>query len=332
MMGDGHVRRVLAVLLTVLFVSGACVAGSETKRTATGFYFDTVVTLTAYTDDPELLNEALEECARYEGLLSKTLPESDVWRINHAGGQPVTVSDETAEVLELAQMVSRLAGGAFDATVAPAMALWDFTGDDPKVPDPAELAEAAQKVDYTKLILAGNAVTLPEGMQIDLGGVAKGWIADKIAELLRQRGVTSGLLNFGGNVVTIGEKPDGAGAWRVGIQNPEEPRGDHLVALYAKDLAVVTSGTYERGFDLDGVRYHHILDPDTGMPVQNGLTGVTVVGPDSGLDDGLSTALFVLGLEEGIRLVDSMEGVEALFITDEGKIMATPGAAALVVS
>ena len=326
-------KKLLSALLVVLFTFTGC-AAQETavKRSAVGFFFDTVVTLTAYTPDEGLLDRALKECARYEQLLSKTVEGSDVWAINHAQGRPVTVSQETLEVLETAQYVADISQGAFDVTVAPAVALWDFTGGGNLLPDSEALAQAAALADYRKLTIEEGRVTLPEGMQIDLGGVAKGFIADQIDAFLRDNGVTSALLNFGGNVISIGDKPDGQGAWRVGIQNPAEPRGAYLMAVYATDLAVVTSGIYERGFDLNGVRYHHLLDPDSGWPVQNELSSVTILTRQSALADALSTATFVLGMEKGLALIESLAGVEAVFVTREGQIQATSGAGALVVS
>ena len=326
-------KKLLSALLVVLMTFTGCAAQEATvKRSAVGFYFDTVVTLTAYTPDEGLLDRALEECARYERLLSKTVEGSDVWKINHAQGSPVDVSPETLRVLETAQYVGGITQGAFDVTVAPAVALWDFTGENPALPDGEALARAAALADYTKLTIEEGRVTLPQGMQIDLGGVAKGFIADQIDAFLRDNGVTSALLNFGGNVITIGDKPDGQGPWRVGIQNPAEPRGAFLMAVCATDLAVVTSGVYERGFDLDGVRYHHLLDPKTGWPVQNELSSVTILTRQSALADALSTAAFVLGLDKGMALIEGLAGVEAIFITREGQIQATSGAGALVVS
>lgn len=325
-------RFVVALLAVLMTVSGCAAQETAVKRSAVGFYFDTVVTLTVYTPDEQLLDRALAQCAKYEALLSKTVEGSDVWNINHAQGQPVTVSRETIQVLQTAQYVAEISQGAFDVTVAPAVSLWDFTGEGATLPDGAALAQAAELVDYAKLTIEGDQVTLPQGMQIDLGGVAKGFIADEIAAFLRDNGVTSALLNFGGNVITIGEKPNGEGPWRVGIQNPDQSRGAYLLAVEATDLAVVTSGIYERGFTLDGVRYHHLLNPETGWPVQNELSSVTILTAQSALADALSTATFVLGQEAGAALIESLPGVEALFVTRDEQILATSGAGALVVS
>ncbi len=295
-------------------------------KSQVGFYFDTVVTMTAYTDDDALLSDALAECGRYERLLSKTVEGSDVWNINHAGGRRTPVSPETREILEKAVEYSRLSDGAFDVTIEPCVALWDFSEDAaPALPDPAALAAAAARVDWTRIDLSDDGVLLPDGMTIDLGAIAKGYITDKIAQLFRDRGVSSGYLNFGGNVFTIGRKPDGR-AWNIGIQDPLGLRDQSIVGSVAvADQAVVTSGIYERGFDLDGVRYHHILDPATGSPVQNELAGVSIISDNAFDADALSTTVFTLGAEKGAQLIESLPGTDAVFVTRDDRVSITSG-------
>ncbi len=299
-------------------------ARAAARRSAVGYALNTVITLTAYTDDPSLLDQALLDCARYESLLSRTAEGSDIWRINHAGGKPVQVSPETAEVISAALEVSRLSGGAFDITVAPASLLWDFTSGAAVLPDAAALAEAAAKIDYRRVVLENNTVTLPDGMMLDLGGIAKGWIADRIRQSLKDQGVTSAILSFGGNIVTIGTKPDGS-LWRIGIQDIDTPYGQPMLTTEQGECSVVTSGIYERGFDLDGVRYHHLLDPATGWPVQNQLASVSIVCGPSVLGDALSTAAFILGPDRGMQLVESLPGVEAAFILRDRTVLASSG-------
>ena len=195
---------------------------------------------------------------------------SDVWRINHAEGRPVQVSGETLEIIEAARQVSELSGGAFDISIAPASTLWDFTSGATVLPDAEALARAAGRVDYSRVAVEGDTVTLPAGMMIDLGGIAKGYIADRVKAYLADRGVESAILSFGGNIVAIGEKPDGS-AWKVGIQDIDRPTGEYMLVAQNFGGSTVTSGIYERGFELDGVYYHHILDPKTGWSVQNEL-------------------------------------------------------------
>lgn len=307
--------RILCILLIwgMLVLLCGCSAVPE-KNSVVGFHMDTVITLTGYCSE-ELLSQAMELCAEYEKLLSRTVEDSDVWNINHSNGTPVTVSDSTAELIALSLEICEKSGGALDITIAPAVELWDFTSGDKVLPDAQVLAMAADRVDYTRVSIDGNAVTLPEDMEIDLGAVAKGYIADKVADFLREKGVESAVLNFGGNVIAIGGKPDGS-MWNIGIQDPELPTGDSIAVLGVKDSSVVTSGVYQRGFELDGVWYHHILDAATGWPVDNGVASVTIISDRSALGDALSTACFVLG-NEGLAFAESL-GVEAVLIYSDG--------------
>ncbi len=319
-------KKIYALLLVLAIASltvSAC-AGAE-KESAVGFYLDTVVTLTAYVDDPQVLQDALEVCGGYENMLSRTIEGSDVWNINHAGGQPVTVSDDTLEILACARQVSALSGGLFDVTIAPVSTLWDFTSGAAVLPDADAIAEAAGLVDISKLTIVGNEVTLPEGMMIDLGGIAKGYIADAVKGYLEGRGVKSAILSFGGNIVAIGKKPDGK-PWKVGIQDIDKPTGEYMLVARNFGGSTVTSGIYERGFDLDGVRYHHILDPGTGWPVQNELASVTIFSESSMWGDALATSAFALGTEKGVALIEGLEGIEAVFIARDRSVTYTSGA------
>lgn len=304
---------------------GGC---TQEKSSAVGYYFDTVVTITGYCP-ASVLQAALDECARYEALLSKTREESDVWRINHAQGAAVTVSEDTLAILALSQDIAAESGGAFDITIAPESALWDFQAETPVLPATEALAQAASLVDYRLLIIKGNQVQLPAGHSVDLGGVAKGYIADALAAYLSARGVKSALLNFGGNVKVLGEK-QGEVPWQIGIQDPAAEPGVSLATMALQSgWSLVSSGTYQRGFTKDGVRYHHILDPDTGWPVQNGVAGTTILAQSSMLADALSTACFVLGPEKGMALAQSY-GAQALFLTDAGERICTEEMEALL--
>lgn len=328
-------KRLASSLLTGLLLLGLSSCTGRVQPTPTpapqaksqvGFYFDTVVTMQVYTDDEQLLSDAQAECQRYDNLLSKTHEGSDVWNINHAQGQRVAVAPETREILEKALEYSRLSSGVFDITVEPCVALWDFTGEGMGVlPDEAALEEAAAKVDWTQVDVNDEGVLLPKGMTIDLGAIAKGYITDRIADFLRDRGVESGFLNFGGNVLVIGNKPDGS-EWNIGIQDPLGKRDQNIVgAARVSDQAVVTSGIYERGFDLDGVRYHHILDTSSGWPVQNELAGVSIISPRAFDADALSTTVFAMGVEKGTEFIEGLEGIEAIFVTRDDVVTWTSG-------
>ena len=304
--------------------TGTGEAESFSKETKVGYYLDTVVTLTAYTDQPELLEKGLELCGEYEKLLSRTIEGSDVWRINHADGRTTTVSDETADILRTAIEIAGKSDGAFDITIAPVSTLWDFTSGKEIIPDAGLIEEAVKMVDYRKIRIEGNNVTLPSGMMIDLGGIAKGYIADAVQKKLAADGITNAILSFGGNIVAIGLKPDGS-PWKVGIQDIDEPTGKSMMVSLNYGGSTVTSGIYERGFTVDGVTYHHILSSQTGWPVQNGLASVTIFSDSSMIGDALSTAVFALGTEEGARLIESMEGIEALFIDKNRNAFGTSG-------
>ena len=326
-----RIQKCCAVLLAALLMCGGCAAQKELpKLSEVGFYLDTVITMTAYVEDGQILKDAMSECGRYEKMLSRTLEGSDVWRINHADGAPVEVSDDTIAILQCAKRISDLSGGAFDVTIAPVSVLWDFTSGNAVLPDAEEIKKAAEMVDYTKIRVDGNIVSLPAGMMIDLGGIAKGYIADRVKEYLEKRGVKHAVLSFGGNVVAIGLKPDGS-EWKVGIQDIDKPTGGSMLISRNTGGSTVTSGIYERGFDLDGVRYHHLLSAETGWPVQNELASVTIFSDSSMEGDALSTAAFVLGTEEGLKLINSLEGIEAVFIARDRSAVYSSGAEAYMI-
>ena len=295
-----------------------------------GLYFDTVNTITAPCDRA-LLQAAMDRCRYYNDLLSKTVPGSDVWNCNHAQGRTTRVSGHTARILKTALEMHRDSGGAFNIALGGATALWHFTDGAAELPDPDALAEAAAHADCSRIRLEGNDVTMPPDMRIDLGGIAKGYIADRIADELRGCGVTSALLNFGGNVVTVGNRPDGT-PWRIGLQTPGAERGRSFWAYVpCSDGTLVTSGVYERSFEKDGVLYHHILDPRTGWPVRNDVLTVTAAAKDSLLADAITTALFVLGPEQGFQLAQYY-GVQAVYLLRGGELRYSPGLALTLVS
>ena len=315
--------RALTALLALALALCVCAGASAEKVSNVGFYFDTVVTLTLYDPEPGLMEELFAACDRYEKLLSKTVEGSDVDRVNHAGGQPVKVDPETWEILRRAGEISEASGRAFSVTIAPVTALWDFTGDPPRKPTPEEIAEKLPLVDDSRLVLGEDGtVTLPEGMEIDLGGIAKGYIADQVAALCEGR-VTGAVLNFGGNVYCVGRKPDGSG-FNVGIRDPQGSEFSTKAVVTVTDTSVVTSGIYERYFIRDGVWYHHILDPETGVSADSDLASATVVHPSSMTADAVATACIVLGRDGALELLDRL-GLDGMVITREGDIAWTEG-------
>lgn len=294
--------------------------------TNTGFYLDTVIKLTVYgTQDPQILKDAFSLIGDYEKMLSRTIEGSDVWNINHSNGQPTEVSEKTADLIRLALHYCELSEGAFDITIAPVVSLWDFHESSAHtLPDPKDLEQALSHVDYHLIQIDGNTVTLQDPQAgIDLGAIAKGYIADRVKDFLTEQGITSGVLSLGGNILTIGAK-NGNSNWNIGVQKPFGAQQSDLIAVASvKDASVVTSGTYERYFELDGVRYHHILSPKDGYPVNSGISGISIYSKDSADGDALSTTCFLLGPEKGMELVESLDGVEALFISDDLEMTAS---------
>ncbi|MDD7077478.1 MAG: FAD:protein FMN transferase, partial [Lachnospiraceae bacterium] len=242
-----------------------------------GFYFDTVVEIKLNgTEDESILKECFDLMAEYESLLSRTREGSDVWKINHSAGTPVSVSEDTVSLIRLARKYYDLSDGAFDITIAPYVTLWDFQNNPGTIPTKDELTAASKHVGFENVQVSGNTVTLadPE-TQIDLGGIAKGFIADRLKEYLTKEGIESAWINLGGNVLTIGMKPDKS-PWKIGIRKPFGAATETAAVISVSGKSVVTSGTYERYFEKDGTIYHHILQPMTGQPVQNHLYSVTI--------------------------------------------------------
>ncbi|MDO4484705.1 MAG: FAD:protein FMN transferase [Clostridia bacterium] len=293
------------------------------KTSQVGFFFDTVVTLTLYGAPEGLMQELMDACSRYERLLSKTVEDSDVYRINHAGGEPVQVDPETWQIISRAKNISAETEGAFSITIAPLTEQWHFTTGEAIVPPDEVLQPLLPLVDDSAIELGeNNTVRLPKGMQIDLGGIAKGYIADSIAALCRGR-IVGGTLNFGGNIYAVGEKPDGS-PFRIGVTDPQDKSGSPIAIIEMKDKTTVTSGTYERFFLLNGVTYHHILNPKTGSSAVTDLTSCTIVG-DSSMDaDAYATACIVFGREKAMAFLEQHH-LDGLLIDGDNKIYPTPG-------
>ena len=326
------VALALCLCLTLLTACGAEKAlpgataapeGSVQRTSGVGFYFDTVVTVTLYGAPEGLMAQIWTACERYENMLSKTVEGSDVQRINASHGKPVTVDSETWTILQRAKEISQLTGGAFSVTIAPLSAQWDFTGGTNRMPTDEERLAALPLVNDELLELGeNNTVTLPEGMEIDLGGIAKGYIADQVAALIQGK-VHGATLSFGGNVYAIGLKPDGT-AFNLGIQDPSGATGSSIAVVQATDVSLVTSGIYERYFMVDDTRYHHILDPETGLPADSDLASASILDASSMDADALATACIVLGLEKGKALLEEL-GRDGVFITRDGDINTTEG-------
>ncbi|MEW6244450.1 MAG: FAD:protein FMN transferase [Bacillota bacterium] len=287
------------------------------------FIMDTVVTIRAYGKRaPQAVQAAFAEMRKIEALASAYISGSDVWKVNNSPGQMIEVSADTLAIIQLAQQVSEQTDGAFDISVFPLVQLWGIGKKDEYVPTESEVAAVVASVDFRKIRIDADKllVGIPEGgMGIDLGGVAKGYAADRAAAVLAEHGIKHALINAGGNVVVMGGKPDGS-LWRVGIQDPRDPNG-YIAVVRMNTGTVVTSGDYERYFIKDGKRYHHIFDPRTGQPAAAGVIAVSVTAPTSAQADAYSTALFVMGVDKGMKLVESLPDIEAIFVTEDGEIV-----------
>ncbi len=279
-------------------------------------------------DEEEIFDGAWKLCNKLEKTLSRTIDTSDVGKINSANGEWVEVSDTTIEVLERSIYYAELSGGAFDVSIGGVSSLWDFYAEDPKLPDQTELSEAVSHVDYRNIEIDGNNVRLLDpSAQIDLGGIAKGYIADRLTTYLESEGVTSGIINLGGNAVVIGSKPDNS-KFVVGVEKPYSDRTELIGSIECTDKTVVTSGVFEREFEIDGKIYHHILSVENGYPVDTDLNCVTLIA-DKGRSmdaDALSTICLMLGSEAGKEFIETQDGIEAVFCLVSGEIITTDGA------
>lgn len=316
-------KRAVALFLALVLLAGCAPAPVQTVSTAerTFFAMDTVMTLRLYEGGDEALLAGAEARVReLEGLLSVTDGDSEIYALNRDGA--AELSPETGSLLRGALALCARTEGALDLSTYPVLRSWGFTTGEYAVPGQEALDRLLPLVDYTRVALDGNAATLPGGMEIDLGSVAKGYTGAALATLLREGGVTSALLDLGGNIQAVGARPDGS-PWRVGIRNPA---GEGNIGVVEVDnQAVITSGGYERYFEEDGVRYWHILDPRTGAPARSGLASVTVVGDDGLMCDGLSTALFVMGREKAVEHWRQYRDFEAVLVSEDGSVTITPG-------
>ena len=316
-------KHILPFLLSasVIFSGTGCsTPPANESLEASGVYFDTIISIKIWGGNQDILDHCKEMCSNYEQLFSRTIGTSDISKINASDGQPVEVDSETAELIEKGLYYSKLSGGKFDITIAPLSELWDIKNNPGNIPDEASIKEAISHINYQNVLVEGNTVTLKDpDAAIDLGGIAKGFIADKLKVYLKSEGIEHGQIDLGGNLLTIGSKTDGSD-FHFGIQKPFAETNETITTVDVHDQSVVSSGIYERYFKKNGRIYHHLLDPETGYPFENNLLQVTIISGQSTDGDGLSTACFALGLEQGSRLIESLEDIQAIFVTDDYKL------------
>lgn len=312
----------LFLLFGLLLANPSC-SGPTQPYKETRFMMGTLVDVVLYADKeiaPEAAGQAFERVLRVEAVAHPSKEGSPLFQIRQ--GKGAHIEGDLARILETAMDVSRATSGAFDPTLGELVHLWGLGRDDPHLPDPGEIEDALDKTGYDH-VPAGQCC--PEGLAIwfDLGGVAKGYAVDDAVRALKEAGVKAGIVNAGGDLRSFGVRPR-RGYWKIGVQDPDNPQ-ELAGVLEVKEAAVATSGDYQRYFEEDGIRYHHILDPATGYPAHTGLRGTTVIASDCATADALATAVFVMGPEKGLVLLESWEGAEGVLITDDGTILTTSG-------
>lgn len=283
--------------------------------------FDTVIRIQILDPvEQDVLDGCKELCQYYDVLFSKTNEDSDIYKINNAGGAAVEVSEDTLQLIKKGLYYCELSNGIFDITIGAASNLWDFKAEAPEAPAEEATLEAVRHIDYRNVVIDGNKVCLLDpAAALDLGAISKGYIADIIKEYLKDNGVRHAIIDLGGNILTLGTKTDGSD-YNIGIQKPFDETGTPITSVRVADKSVVTTGIYQRYFEADGVTYHHILDPMTGRPCDNDLNSVSIITDSSLTADALSTVCYLMGLEKGMYLVNQLENVDAVFITKDGEL------------
>ena len=321
-------KRILLIINLLLIISmfSGCTKFTNNQINVSGQYFDTAVSITIYGGTKDVADKCKDICSKYENMFSNKIDSSEISmiNINSAKGNWTSVSKDTLELIKKGIEFGNISNGLFDITIGEVSQLWDFK-DGNNLPDPATIKEKISNVNYKNIEIDGNNVRLSNpNAKLDLGGIAKGYIADKLKEYLLSQNIDSALINLGGNVLLVGSKLDGSN-FRIGIQKPFEESGETILVVNTHDKSIVTSGTYERYFYKDNKLYHHILDTHTGYPVENDLCSVTIISDSSMMGDGLSTTAFLMGLNDGLNYIESLENTEAIFIDKDLKIHTTTG-------
>jgi len=304
---------------------------NSTITSQESYQIGTYITLSIYADAEvpgEVFDDLFNLIDYYEYMTSKNIVETELNEINrNAGIAPVNVSDELFDMIRIGLEYSKVSNGLFDLSIGPLVDLWGIGSDHAKLPTETEITNILKSVDYTKIVVddSTKSVYLSEkGMALDLGAIAKGYIADRLKDMILEKGYESAIINLGGNVLTVGGKPN-SDHWNIGVRDPESDAGSTMGVLKLKDNSIVSSGTYERFFIQDNVRYHHILNTETGYPEQNKMLSVSIISDRSVDGDALSTTVFLLGLEKGYAYVETLENIDAVFIMEDHSVYVTSG-------
>lgn len=331
----GYKMRFIKIMLLCILISALLIGCSPKINPSkplkkTNYLLGTLVEITLYDSrDEKIIDEVFDRIREIENKMTINIGDtSEIIKLNEASGMSgAKISPDTFFVIEKGKYYSELSEGHFDITIGPVVKLWNIGTDDARIPDSKELSEALNLVDYKKLHLNKERLEAKldvKGMKVDLGAIAKGYAADEAASILKRHGIKHAIINLGGNLLAIGNNING-NPYRIGVQNPFNPRGDYMGIIEIEDKTVVTSGIYEKYLEKDGKRYHHILEPSTGYPADNGLAGVSIITEKSIDGDGLSTSVFLLGLEKGMELIEKLPNVEAIFITVDKKVYLSKG-------
>ena len=333
----------LAIIAVILIISSIGLyhsfnQNSQTNKLSNGlndfetgnrFLMDTLVQMKVYgTNAQTIINKSFSRLEEIEKLMSKTITNSDISKINNNPGQAVTVNQDTFYVIKQAVKYAEISQGKFDFSIGSLVDLWGFGTSNQQVPTAKELKQARSNINYKSIKLNKNhqtvTITKP-GIKLDLGGITKGYAADEVKKIVKNNSQNPNeFINMGGNVLGIGNKPDGS-PWNIGIQDPRKHRGNVMASVKVTDKTIVTSGNYERYFEKNGTLYHHILNPDTGKPVRNKLRSVSIITDNSLKGDALSTSIFIFGVNKGLKFVEEQDNIEAIFITKDLKVILTSG-------
>ena len=320
-------KTVVVVMMMIAFT--ACTQGPKEDLIQTTYAIGTVININLYDQgDQDLMNDLIARVSEIEGMMSSQKSTSEVSEVTRqAGIAPVKVSPETYKVVKRALYYASLSNGSFDPTIGPIVKLWGIGTEEARVPDEGEIEEALKLVDYTKVRIDDTEQTVfleNVGMSLDLGGIAKGYVADELVVMLDEAQVERAMINLGGNIYAYGEKAEGE-AYKIAIQTPYDNRNTYFGYVSLKNKTVVTSGPYERYFEEDGQIYHHIFNANTGYPVQSDVASVSIIAEQSMDGDALATLLFTMSPEEGLALIGSIEGVECIYVDKSFNLRVTDG-------
>lgn len=321
----------ITIFITVLILILALIFKNNKKTTATKNFYSlgTIISLKAFGKNAEIaIEEAMQKLNDIDDAMSAFKPDSEISKINMNSGKDFqVVSTGTYSLVKKAVKYSELLDGTFDPTIRPLVTLWNIGTNNEKIPSKSEIDKKRELVNFKDILFDNNNTSIKlskPNQAIDVGGIAKGFAADEVKNIFLKHHVNSGIIDLGGNIFALGNKDDGS-AWKVGIQDPFKSRGEFIGILNVKNKSVVTSGNYERYFKKDGKVFHHIIDPKTGYPSESEIISATIISDESIDGDGLSTGIYIMGLSKSMKLIESIKGVDAIFITKDKQVFVTSG-------